>query len=134
MKKIFIFTAMLVLGMTMMAQTQLVDYVNPLVGTDGYGNVYPGAQIPFGGIQISPDTDCHFYDAASGYKYSHDTILGFSLTHLSGTGIPDLGDFLFMPGVGKELKGSHYSHEREMASPNYYSVILDDYGTRATGF
>ena len=131
MKKIFIFTAMLVLGMTMMAQTQLVDYVNPLVGTDGYGNVYPGAQIPFGGIQISPDTDCHFYDAASGYKYSHDTILGFSLTHLSGTGIPDLGDFLFMPGVGKELKGSHYSHEREMASPNYYSVILDDYGTRA---
>ena len=80
--------------------SRLVDYVNPFVGTDGYGNVYPGAQIPFGGIQISPDTDAHFYDAASGYKYNHSSVLGFSLTHLSGTGIPDLGDFLFVPGVG----------------------------------
>ncbi len=57
-----------------MAQTEkLTDYVNPFVGTDGYGNVYPGAQIPFGGIQISPDTDSRFYDAASGYKYNHLT-------------------------------------------------------------
>lgn len=81
-----------------MAQTEkLTDYVNPFVGTDGYGNVYPGAQIPFGGIQISPDTDSRFYDAASGYKYNHLTLMGFSLTHLSGTGIPDLGDFLFTP-------------------------------------
>ena len=73
---------------------KLTEYVNPLVGTDGYGNVYPGAQIPFGGIQISPDTDAKYYDAAAGYKYNHTSILGFSLTHLSGTGIPDLGDFL----------------------------------------
>ena len=73
----------------------LTQYVNPMIGTDGYGNVYPGAQIPFGGIQISPDTDAKFYDAAAGYKYNHTSILGFSLTHLSGTGIPDLGDFLF---------------------------------------
>ncbi len=121
----------------------LVDYVNPFVGTDGYGNVYPGAQIPFGGIQISPDTDSDFYDAASGYKYSHPTIMGFSLTHLSGTGIPDLGDFLFIPGTGKmHLKpGTHddhtagyrsaYSHDREWASPDYYAVELDDYGVKA---
>ena len=74
-----------------MAQTEkLTDYVNPFVGTDGYGNVYPGAQIPFGGIQISPDTDSRFYDAASGYKYNHLTLMGFSLTHLSGTGIPHM--------------------------------------------
>ena len=60
-----------------MAQTEkLTDYVNPFVGTDGYGNVYPGAQIPFGGIQISPDTDSRFYDAASGYKYNHLTLMG----------------------------------------------------------
>lgn len=121
----------------------LTQYVTPLVGTDGYGNVYPGAQIPFGGIQMSPDTDAHFYDAAAGYKYNHTSILGFSLTHLSGTGIPDLGDFLFVPGVGKMTldpgtrenpdKGyrSRYSHEQEWASPNYYGVKLLDYGVKA---
>lgn len=89
---------------TVSAQQQpLISYVRPLVGTSGYGNTYPGAQIPFGGIQISPDTDADYYDAAAGYKYDHKTLLGFSLTHLSGTGIPDLGDFLFMPGTGKIL-------------------------------
>lgn len=127
-----------------MAQTEsLTQYVNPFVGTDGYGNVYPGAQVPFGGIQISPDTDSDFYDAASGYKYSRPTLLGFSLTHLSGTGIPDLGDFLFIPGTGKMhlQPGTHedhkdgyrsaYSHDRETASVNYYSVDLLDYGVKA---
>lgn len=122
---------------------RLTPYVNPFVGTDGYGNVYPGAQIPFGGIQISPDTDADFYDAASGYKYSHSTLMGFSLTHLSGTGIPDLGDFLFVPGAGeiKSVPGthdepekgyrSHYSHDKEWASPGYYGVELIDYGVKA---
>ena len=127
-----------------MAQTEkLIDYVNPFVGTDGYGNVYPGAQIPFGGIQMSPDTDSKYYDAASGYKYNHSTLLGFSLTHLSGTGIPDLGDFLFIPGIGEMKldpgtreepeKGyrSRYSHEKEWASPNYYAVELTDCGVKA---
>ena len=123
--------------------TLLVSYVRPLVGTSGYGNTYPGSQIPFGGIQISPDTDFDFYDAASGYKYDYSTLLGFSLTHLSGTGIPDLGDFLFIPGTGKIhfTPGTHenpddgyrsrYSHEREWASPNYYAVDLLDYDVKA---
>ncbi|HBW02284.1 MAG TPA: alpha-1,2-mannosidase [Alistipes sp.] len=120
-----------------------IDYVRPLVGTDGYGNVYPGAQVPFGGVQLSPDTDRDFYDAAAGYKYNRPTLLGFSLNHLSGTGIPDLGDFLFMPGVGEihlepgtheEPDGgyrSRYSHDREWCSPNYYAVDLLDYGVKA---
>lgn len=121
----------LTVAVSAMAQTEsLTQYVNPFVGTDGYGNVYPGAQVPFGGIQISPDTDSDFYDAASGYKYSRPTLLGFSLTHLSGTGIPDLGDFLFIPGTGKMHlhPGTHedhkdgyrsaYSHDRETASVN----------------
>lgn len=121
----------------------LTQYVNPLIGTSGFGNVYPGAQVPFGGIQISPDTDFDDYDTASGYKYDHPTVAGFSLTHLSGTGIPDLGDFLFMPGTGDlHLEpGTHenpdegyrscYSHLREKASPAYYSLDLTDYGTKA---
>ena len=121
----------------------LLKYVCPLTGTSGYGNTYPGSQIPFGGIQISPDTDFDDYDVASGYKYDHNTILGFSLTHLSGTGIPDLGDFLFVPGTGKihftpgtvdnpeEGYRSRYSHEKEWTSPNYYAVYLSDYGVKA---
>ena len=121
----------------------LTQFVNPLIGTSGFGNVYPGAQVPFGGIQISPDTDFDDYDTAAGYKYDHPTVLGFSLTHLSGTGIPDLGDFLFMPGTGELhlTPGTHddpdsgyrsrYSHDRETAAPNYYALDLTDYGTRA---
>lgn len=125
------------------ADVPLTRYVKPLVGTSGFGNVYPGAQLPFGGIQISPDTDFDYYDAAAGYKYDHKTLLGFSLTHLSGTGIPDLGDFLFMPGTGTVHlnPGTHenpdngyrsrYSHEQEWAEPNYYAVNLLDYGVKA---
>ena len=122
---------------------ELVRYVNPFVGTAGFGNVYPGAQVPFGGIQISPDPDDYDYDVAAGYKYTKPTIMGFSLTHLSGTGIPDLGDFLFVPGIGtvKSATGtdedpdsgyrSRFSHDTEAASPGYYTVELSDYGTRA---
>lgn len=119
------------------------DYVNVFVGTDGYGNVYPGAQTPFGGIQISPDTDEHFYDCASGYKWNRNSIQGFSLSHLSGTGIPDLGDFLFMAGTGTpKLQGgtdedpdsgyrSRFSHSQEKAEPGYYGVKLLDYDVDA---
>lgn len=143
MKKLLLTTCTVALLCNALQAEDLTHYVKPLVGTDGYGNVYPGAQIPFGGIQISPDTDDRFYDAASGYKYNHTSIQGFSLTHLSGTGIPDLGDFLFVPGVGEaklvpgtrenpdEGYRSRYSHNKEWASPNYYAVELEDYGVKA---
>ncbi len=121
----------------------LIQYVKPLVGTQNDGNAYPGSQIPFGGIQISPDTDTQLWGSASGYEYSDSTILGFSLSHLSGTGIPDLGDFLFVPatGVKKFAPGdktspdngyrSRYSHSKEVAKANYYSVDLLDYDVKA---
>ena len=143
MKKAILIAAACLLAFTATAQDRLIDYVNPFVGTGGFGNCYPGPQVPFGGIQISPDTDNDDYDSAAGYKYAKPTLLGFSLTHLSGTGIPDLGDFLFLPGTGefKWKPGTHedpdsgyrsrYSHDREKASPGYYEVDLLDYGTTA---
>ena len=121
----------------------LIGYVKPLVGTAGSGNVYPGSQIPFGGIQISPDTDKDNYGTAGGYKYTRPSIMGFSLTHLSGTGIPDLGDFLFIPGTGEKKftpgtqddpdagYRSRFNHDEEWASVNYYGVTLTDYGVKA---
>ena len=140
LKRSSITASLLTAGLMAMAQSQ---YVDPLIGTLGFGNVYPGSQVPFGGIQISPDTDFDDYDTASGYKYDHPTLLGFSLTHFSGTGIPDLGDFLFMPGTGKTRlqPGTHenpdagyrsrFDHKRETATADYYAVDLTDYGTRA---
>ena len=87
--------------------------------------------MPFGGIQISPDTNDKDYDTAAGYKYSQPTIQGFSLTHLSGTGIPDLGDFLFLPGVGENTAPSRFVHDQEWAHPGYYGVLLQDSGIKA---
>ena len=112
---------------------KLVDYVRPLVGTQGEGNTYPGPSVPFGMVQFSPDTDSHL---CGGYAYTHTSIMGFSLTHLTGTGIPDLGDFLFMPQVGepKFVPGTRtepetgyrslYSHDDETAVAGYYKVKL----------
>jgi predicted alpha-1,2-mannosidase len=117
-------------------KTPLVDYVRPFVGTQGEGNTYPGPTAPFGMVQLGPDTDKVLWDTASGYEYSDPTILGFSMTHLSGTGIPDMGDFLFMPQIGKpELTSgdkknpkagyqSTFSHSDESASVGYYQVRL----------
>ena len=113
------------------AEGKLIDDVNVFVGTDGFGNVYPGPQVPFGGIQISPDCDDKDYDCAAGYKYSKPFIQGFSLTHLSGTGIPDMGDFLFLPGTGSRMEPSTYDHTQEWGKPGYYGVILKDYGVKA---
>ncbi len=113
-----------------------VDYVRPFVGTQGEGNTFPGASAPFGMMQLSPDTDMELWETASGYEYSDSSIIGFSLTHLNGTGIPDLGDFLFMPSIGtpKLIPGSkaypdsgyrqRYSHNDEEASAGYYRVRL----------
>lgn len=118
-------------------------YVNPFVGTGGHGHTYPGAVVPNGMIQPSPDTRIYQWDACSGYYYGDTTINGFSHTHLSGTGCGDYGDVLLMPTVGpQELRPmgsqsqqmaycSPFSHTNETAEPGYYSVYLDRYGVKA---
>ena len=112
------------------AQRDLTRYVNPFIGTAGHGHTFPGAIVPFGMVQLSPDTRLTGWDGCSGYHYSDSIIYGFSHTHLSGTGISDYGDILLMPTVGevKLDKGyaSHFQHRNETAHPGYYSVKLDD--------
>jgi predicted alpha-1,2-mannosidase len=114
----------------------LSDFIRPFVGTQGEGNTYPGPSAPFGMVQLSPDTDRDLWETASGYEYSDTSIMGFTITHLTGTGIPDLGDFLFMPQIGepKLVPGpkedpdsgyrARYSHDQESASAGYYKVKL----------
>lgn len=118
---------------------QPVDYVNTFIGTGQQGNTYPGAQYPFGMISISPNTTYHDYESPytrSGYKYMEKEIYGFGLTHMSGVGCHALQDLQFLPVSGKldvspvNLKGSYkstFSHDREGASPGFYSVDLPDY-------
>lgn len=121
------------------AQTNYIQFVDPFIGTGKNGHTFPGATLPFGMVQLSPDTDNEGWDWCSGYHYSDSSIMGFSHTHLSGTGIGDYGDILFMPATG-ELKiepgsksnseegyRSKFSHKNENAEPGYYSVMLDDY-------
>jgi putative alpha-1,2-mannosidase len=81
-------------------QQNNAKFVNPFIGTGGHGHTFPGATTPHGMVQLSPDTRTLGWDACGGYHYSDSSILGFSHTHLSGTGISDLGDFLFMPFSG----------------------------------
>lgn len=114
-------------------ENQLFDssrYVNPFIGTAGNGHTYPGATAPFGMVQVSPETGNIGWDYCSGYHFEDKTIIGFSHTHLSGTGWMDLGDILLMPFTGdikKESYKSRFSHENESATPGYYSVLLKDY-------
>lgn len=113
----------------------LAQYVNPFVGTGGHGHTYPGAIAPFGMIQNSPDTRMDSWDGCSGYHISDTTILGFSLTHLTGTGCNDYGDFRFAPITGKpsfnsKEYSSSFKHENEVAKAAYYSVLLDDYNIK----
>lgn len=110
------------------------EYVNPFIGTDFTGNTYPGAQAPFGMVQLSPDNGLPGWDRISGYFYPDSTIAGFSHTHLSGTGAGDLYDISFMPVTlpYKEADaplGIHslFSHDEETASAGYYQVRLKDY-------
>ncbi|MES2702874.1 MAG: GH92 family glycosyl hydrolase [Bacteroidota bacterium] len=133
---------------------QLTKYVNPLTGTDRMGHTYPGATVPFGMVQLSPETDTlpyevngkynkDVYQYCAGYQYQDKTIVGFSHTHFSGTGHSDLGDFLIMPTTGKLMmnpgtadnpKGgfrSGYTHATEVAEPGYYKVKLDKYSITA---
>jgi predicted alpha-1,2-mannosidase len=151
MKKIF--AALLICtGLQATAQNKphenLVQYVKPIIGTQRMGHTYPGATVPFGMVQLSPETDTasyelngkynpKVYEYCAGYQYEDKTIVGFSHTHFSGTGHSDLGDFLIMPTVGQlklnpgvaDVPGSGYrsafSHANEVSAANYYKVKLD---------
>ena len=143
----------LIMGLASLISTgqdkDLLKYVNPFIGTDKMGHTFPGATVPFGMVQLSPDTDTLPYEVnggynrdvykyCAGYQYADQTIVGFSHTHFSGTGHSDLGDILLMPTTGplqlnpgtadEPEKGyrSRFSHSNEKASPGFYSVLLDD--------
>ena len=151
MKKLLLGFVMLVSQINLMAQKteNYLQYVNPLIGTQKMGHTFPGATVPFGAVQLSPDTDQQphnisgkynkdAYKYCAGYNYDDQTIVGFSHTHFSGTGHSDLGDFLIMPTVGelnlepgtkdnpKSGFRSKFSHATEIAEPNYYKVLLED--------
>lgn len=136
------------------AQSNLIQYVKPLIGTARMGHTFPGATVPFGAVQLSPDTDTipyamngkyngDVYKYCAGYQYDDPTIVGFSHTHFSGTGHSDLGDILVMPTQGKVQLNpgtadrpqdgyrSPYSHSNEVAEANYYKVLLDKHQIKA---
>ncbi|TCD27060.1 glycoside hydrolase family 92 protein [Pedobacter psychrodurus] len=149
MIKKIILPCLLLSAMVASAQQNLVQYVKPIIGTSKMGHTYPGATVPFGAVQLSPETDTLSYEVngkyngdvykyCAGYKYEDKTITGFSHTHFSGTGHSDLGDFLIMPTQGKlqlnpgtasNPKGGYrsaFSHANEVAEAGYYKVKLDD--------
>src|SRR6478609_2013746 len=107
------------------------QYVNPMIGTGGHGHTYPGATVPFGMVQLSPDTRIDgSWDGCSGYHYSDSVIYGFSHTHLSGTGCSDYGDIMIMPKMGegtwmKESYASTFKHSSEKANAGFYAVRLE---------
>lgn len=124
--------ATLVSGQTSTPELPLVKFVNPFIGTGGHGHTYPGATAPFGMVQLSADTRVNTmdWDGCSGYHYSDSTIYGFSHTHLSGTGVSDYCDILFMPFTGGvRLEPSEYAQpfqkKNERAEAGYYAVTLD---------
>jgi len=125
------------------APEPFTTFVNPLIGTSGHGHTFPGATVPFGMVQLSPDTYNEGWDWCAGYHYSDNSIMGFSHTHLSGTGrgelldvllMPTIGGVQFEPGTRENPDGgyrSRFSHQSEIAKPGYYSVMLDDYQIKA---
>jgi predicted alpha-1,2-mannosidase len=134
---------MLLLASCSGGDLDVTPYVDPLIGTGGHGHTFPAATVPFGMIQLGPDTRLTGWDGCSAYHYSDDMVYGFSHTHLSGTGCSDYGDILVMAmtgdpvlvqGVGDEAGTgyeSRFSHEGERVEPGYYAVNLDDYGVLA---
>ena len=119
------------------SSSEPAEYVDPLIGTGGHGHTYPGAMVPFGMVQLSPDTRKDNWDGCSGYHYSDDTIYGFSHTHLSGTGVGDYGDIRLMPCTAPKdtllamlgsgiLPSAAFSHEDETAEAGYYAVEFED--------
>ncbi len=124
-------------------KVRYTEYVNTMVGTDGHGHTFPGAALPGGLVQLSPDTGIKGWDWCSGYHYSDSSIMGFSHLHRSGMGAGDWGDILLMPLTGDlKIKAgdkanpyegyrSGFSHDDEISSPGYYSVLLKDYNIKA---
>ena len=118
-------------------ELKITEYVNPFIGTADHGHCFPGAIVPFGGIQFSPDNPRAGWDWSSGYHYSDSIISSFSLTHLSGTGIGDLQDIRFLPVVTRPDSSvspeeyiqsgyARFSHSQEQAEPGYYSICFDN--------
>src|ERR1044072_4438355 len=117
----------------------VLTYVDPFVGSGAHGHVFVGASVPFGAVQVGPNNFYKGWDWCSGYNYRDSMLIGFAQTHLSGTGIGDLGDVLIMPYTGSAKTstgsqadptsgyGSHYSHAHETARPGYYAVKLEDH-------
>lgn len=152
MRKYFIYAAsLLLLSTSCSTKTEqqpkqhenLVQYVDQYIGSDYHGHVFLGANVPFGMVQLGPTNISQGWDWCSGYHYSDSTIIGFAHTHLSGTGIGDLGDISVLPIVGevKQTKGtandlasgytSTFKRENERVAPGYYSVVLDRYNVKA---
>lgn len=110
-----------------------LTFVDPFIGTGFHGHTFPGPTLPYGMVQLSPDTRLPGWDASSGYHYSDSTIYGFSHTHLSGTGIGDMGDILFLPYTGEDTAEllAFFNKDSEKASAGYYQVELENFGIKA---
>lgn len=124
----------ILISLTSIAQRKkdYTQFVDPFIGTGGHGHTYPGAVVPFGMVQLSPDTRLTGWDGCSGYYYTDTVVYGFSHTHLSGTGIADYCDVLFMPTTGTpQFKNTDYlsgfKKKNEVATPGYYKTYLDKY-------
>lgn len=138
--KIVAVSALFFLNCSGSGDERYTDYVDPFIGTGGHGHTFPGAAIPFGMIQLSPDNPSKGWDWTSGYHYSDSILLGFSHTHLSGTGVGDLLDILVMPfkseypfNTENKFNRVHsiYNHQDEEAKPGYYSVHLRNENIKA---
>lgn len=146
--KLFCFAALIAASMSVAQAPDPIKFVDPMIGTGPEGHTFPGATVPFGMVQLSPDTQIRpfkqSYKWAAGYRYEDTTILGFSHTHFSGAGHSDLGDVLLMPISGNNVPlepgdiektqpgyRSRFSHATEHAEPGYYSVFLQDSAVRA---
>ena len=114
------------LGTTQAVGGELTKYVNPYIGSGGHGHVFVGANVPYGMLQVGPTQPTRGWDWCSGYHYSDNVIIGFGHTHLSGTGIGDLGDIALLPIANKEQKELKLSHDNETVQPGYYAVSVDE--------
>ena len=130
-KTAFLFIAALFSVSAFSQKNNFAQYVNPFVGTGGHGHTFPGATVPFGMVQLSPDTRIDgSWDGCGGYHYSDNVIYGFSHTHLNGVGVSDFGDIMLMPTMGEpslenKTYSSSFSHANEKATAAFYSVKLD---------